>query len=252
MEGQLERLNLAGERIEATLAKDLPPELVAQHAALGAHSRYSLREFSVGVSHREACRRLLVSPDPHALIFEDDILLSSRLPEFLLAFEQDNQGIDLLRLETFNAPAQISTRAKGEIGGFALHTMHGWTWGAAAYIISRRAAQALVDNPKALDTIIDRVLYRPHRCVLGSIKRRQLVPALAIQADRLDGAVWGGDSDLTGERDQGLQAPPAPFAVALAQFVENEVLIGLPSVGHRLMGLSHKRLIPFDQGATAL
>ncbi len=250
MEAQLERLGLKGARINATLVRDLPPELVAQNAALGAHTRFSLREFAVGVSHREACARLLASEDHFALIFEDDVVISDRLPAFLQAFEQDHQDIDLLRIETFNAPAQISSRPKSTIGGMAVHSLHGWTWGAAAYIISRKAAQGLVSNRKALDNIIDRVLHRPHRCVLGPIKRRQLVPALAVQADRVDGAVWGGDSDLTAERDQGLMAPRPPFSKALAEFVENEIFIGLPSVVHRLVGLSHKRSIPFDRGVT--
>lgn len=246
METQLQQLGLQGERVDAILAKDLPPELVAQHAALGAHTRFTLREFSVGVSHRQACSQFLATGDRHALIFEDDIVLSPRLANFLQAFEQDDQGIDLLRIETFNAPAQISRRPKSMLGGMALHSLHGWTWGAAAYIISRRAAQAMVGTPSALDAIIDRVLYRPHRTVLGPIKRRQLIPALAIQADRLDGAVWGGDSDLRDSRTEGLAAPKPSLQQALASFVETEIMIGLPSVLHRAVGLSHKRHIPFD------
>jgi glycosyl transferase, family 25 len=248
MEAQLEHLGLAGERIEATLASDLPAELVAQHVALGAHKRFSLREFAVGVSHRDAYVRFLATSDPYALVLEDDIVLSNKLPAFLHAFEQDPQGVDLLRIETFNSPAQISTRPISFIAGMALHSMHGWTWGAAAYIVGRRAAQTLVDNPTMLDNVIDRVLYRPHRSVLGAAKRLQLVPALAIQADRIDGAVWGSDSDLKQVRYQGLKAPPAPLPQALAEFVDNEILIGLPSVAHRLTGLSRKRTVPFEQG----
>ncbi len=248
MEAQFERLELAGERVEATPAMDLPAELVAQHQSLGAHTRFSLREFSVGFSHREACRRFLASGDHYALILEDDIVLSSRLPAFLRAFEQDSQGIDLLRIETFNAPAQISRRPASTVNGMALHSLHGWTWGAAAYIISRQAAQAMADNPHALNSIIDRVLYRPHRTVLGPIKRLQLVPALAIQSDRMDGAVWGGDSDLTASRSEGLAAPKPTLAQALARFIDNEIMIGLPTVLHRAIGLSHKRHIPFDAG----
>lgn len=246
VEQQLARLAIPGERVEASRAESLPPELVAHHAALGAHSRLSLREFSVGVSHRQACQQFLATHDQYALILEDDIVLSPRLPAFLEAFKQDPQELDLLRLETFNRPSQISTHPKGTLGGYALHSIHGWAWGSAAYIISRGAAQALVDNPHALDNIIDRVLYRPHRTILGPIKRRQLVPALAIQADRMEGAVWGADSDLTAGRTEGLSAPKPDFITALANFVDTEVAIALPSALHRLAGLSQKRIIPFD------
>ena len=246
LESQLHRLGIAAERVDATLAKDLPPQLVAQHVALGAHARFSLREFSVGVSHVEAARRFLATGEQHALILEDDIVLSGNLPKLIATFESDSQGIDLLRIETFNRPSQISIKSKGELAGYALHTIHGWAWGAAAYIISRQAAQALVQNPKVLDNIIDRVLYRPHRTILGPIKRRQLVPALAIQADRMEGAVWGADSDLTAGRTEGLSAPKPGLAKALANFVDAEITIALPSALHRIAGLSHKRIIPFD------
>jgi glycosyl transferase family 25 len=248
MEAQFEHLGLAGKRVEATLAKDLPAELLAQHAALGAHMRLSLREFSVGVNHRKTCSEFLATQARHALILEDDIVLSGRISNFLEQFERNDQGIDLLRIETFNAPAQISRQTKSTLAGIALHSLHGWTWGSAAYIISRRAAQAFVDRPEALNSIIDRVLYRPHRTVLGPIKRLQLVPALAIQSDRMDGAVWGGDSDLTASRSEGLAAPKPTLAQAVARFIDNEIMIGLPTILHRAIGLSHKRHIPFDAG----
>jgi glycosyl transferase family 25 len=245
MEAQFSRLGIQAQRVEAFLASNLPPELVAHHAKLGAHSRLSSSEFSVGVSHRQACHQFLNSGDHHALILEDDAVLAPRLPGFLEAFRRDPQEIDLLRLETFNSPSQILTRPDATLGGFALHTMHGWAWGSAAYIISRVAAQAVVNNPRALDNIIDRVLYRPHRTVLGSIKRRQLVPALAIQADRVAGAIWGADSDLVAGRTEGLSAPKPSLAKAIAKFIDSEISIALPSALHRMAGLSQKRIIPF-------
>jgi glycosyl transferase family 25 len=245
MEAQLARLGLAGERIEAILAADLPETLKQRYLPGGRHERLSVQEFCCGVSHLHACRALLASGEPFGLILEDDIVLSPRLPDFLQQFEANPQGIDLLRLETFAAPAQISTQAQGGIGGFAFHTMHGWAWGAAAYIISARAAKRMVDNPQALEEVIDRVIYRPHRSILGRVKRRQLVPALAIQEDRTQGHEWGAGSDMAPVRAAMRAAARQPFAKRLASFIDNELLVALPSSLHRRLGRSHKVDIPY-------
>ena len=248
LEAQLDRLGIKAERIEAILAADLPDDLRQAYLPNGQHQRLSVQEFCVGVSHLDAYRRLLSGNDAHGLILEDDIVLSPSLPQFLADFETSAIGTDLLRIETFGSPAQISTRPRETLGQFGFHSMHGWAWGAAAYVISRAAAQAMLDNTRSLDEVIDRVLYRPHRTVMGAIKRRQLVPALGIQLDRIPGPMFGQGSDITPTRTQReKEAKPQSFRQALSTFVENEVSIALPASLHRIVALSGKRDIPYRE-----
>ena len=247
IDAQLEQLGVDAERIEAILAADLPADLRQLYLPNGQHQRLSVQEFCVGVSHLDAYRRFLSGPDAYALILEDDIVLSSRLPQFLAAFEAAPDGIDLLRIETFGTPAQISTRPRGTLGGFAFHSLHGWAWGAAAYIISRRAAQAMLDDRRALDEVIDRVIYRPHSTIMGPIRIRQLVPALGMQQDRIPGPMFGIGSDITPTRQQRAKEGQTPSVTqAIATFIEQELRIALPSSLHRLVGLSSKRDIAFS------
>ncbi len=246
MEAQLAQLGLAGERIDAVEAADLPDALRKKYLPNGRHQRLSVPEFCVGVSHLEAYRRLLAGPDAYALVLEDDIVLSRRLSGLLQLFNDAPHGIDLLRLETFGSPAQISTQARDWLGDFAGHSLHGWTWGSAAYVISRRAAKAMLDNGRALDEVIDRVLYRPHGSIMGKIKRRQLVPALAIQQDRMPGHVWGAGSDLAAARGATRPLGQRPSLVkTVSAFIEAEIRIALPSALHRLLGLSRRCDIEF-------
>lgn len=240
IEAQLQHLGLEAERVNAELFEDLPASLRARH-----DGRLGQREFSTTANHLAAYRRFLATDEPCALVLEDDVLLSTALPAFLAALKENHPGIDLLRLETFGNPQQLSRRAKETIAGYDLHTIHGWAWGAAAYVVSRPAAQRLVDSERSLQGIIDRVLYRPNRMLAGPLTRRQLVPALAIQQDRVPGAVWGGDSDLKATRTAMLAAPRPPLRRRIADFMENELRIGLPSTIHRLLGRSAKRDVPF-------
>lgn len=245
MEAQLQALKLSSERIDAILIGDVPQPMRDRYLPGGRHARLSAPEFCCGISHIAACQRLLDSTDRYTLILEDDIVLSPRLPAFLTAFALDPMDIDLLRLETFASPAQISVRPRERLGVYGLHSMHGWAWGAAAYIVSRRFAETVVRDGRALQEVIDRVLYRPYGA--GHAKRRQLVPALAIQQDRMPGQSWGQDSDLTPVRDSAQrQARSLSPLRRIGEFVDAELLTALPSALHRLTGRSHKRDIPFS------
>lgn len=245
IDAQLTRLGITGERVDAVLFDDLPESLRQLQAKVGQGSRFGRREFCNAVSHRDALQRFLATGDRYGMVLEDDIVLSMALPAFLAVLEARSDTVDLLRLETFGNPQQISTSPIETIAGYGFHTLHGWAWGAAAYVVSREAARKLCDSKTLLGDVIDRVLYRPNAMRVGPLRRRQLIPALAIQDDRLPGRVWGGDSDLKATRDaQSQQIRQRPLR-AIAGFVENEVAIGLPSTIHRLLGRSTKRDVPF-------
>lgn len=246
IEQKLSRLGIACERVEAVLFKDLSQGLQARYAEVSPGTRLGEREFATTVSHSDAYRRFLVTSERYALILEDDIVLSPSLPGLLAALENTERSIDLLRLETFGNPQQLSTMPLEKLGGYGLHTMHGWAWGAAAYVVSREAARRLCEHPRTLAGVIDRVLYRPNHTHIEPLVRRQLVPALAIQDDRLPGKIWGGDSDLKATRST-MSERRLGISQSIATFIENEIRVGLVSTIHRLLGRSAKRDVPFQE-----
>ncbi|UJW83933.1 glycosyltransferase family 25 protein [Devosia sp. SL43] len=242
IERQLSALGLISERVEAVLFENMPARLQARFTA---KMKIGQREFSTTASHLAAYGRFLATGDRYALIVEDDVVLSTALPGFLAALEAHSETIDLLRLETFGNPQQLSTQPLESMDGYGLHSLHGWAWGAAAYVVSRDAARRLSTSEQTLGGAIDRVLYRPNRMHIEPLVRRQLIPALAIQQDRMPGAIWGGDSDLKAARTAMIAAHKPGWRLRIADFAENEVRIGLASTIHRLLGRSTKRDVPF-------
>jgi GR25 family glycosyltransferase involved in LPS biosynthesis len=242
IERQLSVLDLTSERVEAVLFEQLPTAVRARYEA---GTRLGPREFSTTVSHLAAYERFLSTGDRYALIIEDDVVLSKKLPALLAALDARGTTLDLLRLETFRNPQQLSTQPRETLEGYGLHTMHGWAWGAAAYVISQSAAKRFIASDQTRRRVIDRVLYRPNRSHVEPLLRRQLIPALAIQEDRMPGAIWGADSDLKATRTAMIDTPKPAWSHRIADFVENEIRIGLPSTMHRLLGRSTKRDVPF-------
>lgn len=133
------------------------------------------------------------------------------------------------------------------LGDYALHTMHGWIWGSAAYVMTRQAAAVFHDSKAVRQIIIDRALFRRFPNSNRSFSCLQLMPALAIQQDRLEGMTRTG-SDLERERQQA-RAPGRPQHIPLVhrlrQFWDNEIGVALPATIDRLRGRSAKQNIAF-------
>ena len=148
------------------------------------------------LSHRQAWERFLASGDSHAVFLEDDVRLS---PNTLL-----NQAgwipadVSVVKLEHYGPPGQrvLLDRLRTVAGGgFQLGRMLSRHTGAAAYILSRTAAELLVRQTR-FDLPVDHLLFNPNNSKLfAALNPWQLVPAIARQEQFV-----GAKSDIEGTR----------------------------------------------------
>jgi glycosyl transferase family 25 len=112
MEARLLAVGVSAQRIDAVTDSDVRPEQRARYCDPTARRWTSVRELTCSLSHIKAMLAFLATDEEHAVIFEDDVLLSSALAQFLDEFERSPHGVDLLRLETDNSRLRVPPAAE--------------------------------------------------------------------------------------------------------------------------------------------
>ncbi len=153
--------------------------------------------------------RLAESGAPYAAVLEDDVVLDQRAPLVLQNADWIPAGADLIKLEHYGPPGQsVLLSDFTEVGhGFRLGRMRSRHTGGAAYILSRRAAELLLQVPR-FDLPVDHLLFNPNNSPIV-----RAAESLAVAADRGAAQDFSGDiSDIEGSR-VGLRA----FSLTYAQ-----------------------------------
>jgi glycosyl transferase family 25 len=176
MDGQLGALRLPYERVEAIDGRNL----LAVNSADPALTR---GEIACHRSHRLAWQRLVDSGEDRALILEDDLLLSPRLPAFLKRPEALPDNADIVRLETRGEEVHLSLRTVRSPSGVGLRELRTGQNGAAAYILGRTAAMHLLSSDDSGRRPVDFHLFGLAAIRHGGLLVYQCDPALCIQGD---------------------------------------------------------------------
>jgi glycosyl transferase family 25 len=184
MEARFEALAIDHVRITALTPEDITDEQRLRYCNPHAYRWQSEGELACSLSHVAALKAFLRTTEPFAAIFEDDAILSTRLPEFLGEFVRHRPNLDILRLETDNSRMRLAPQPIISMGGFALQKMFEAGGGAAAYIVSRRAAERVIGGEEVLKSLTDQALFNPRTPLSRDLVVLQLVPALAMQEDR--------------------------------------------------------------------
>jgi glycosyl transferase family 25 len=155
------------------------------------------------LSHRLAWQALLDSGAPHAVVLEDDVRLSPGAGTLLQASDWVPDDVDLLKLEHYGPRGQriLVTQERvllshSSIGAsFCMARLASRHTGAAAYLLSRRAAQRLLEV-RTFNLPVDHLLFNPNNSSLfAALKPWQLIPAIARQQEFV-----GAKSDIEGTR----------------------------------------------------
>ena len=149
------------------------------------------------LSHRSAWEMFVASGDAHAVFLEDDVRLSPSAAALLTSDGWIPPSVQVVKLEHYGPPGQRvllnDLRQVGE--DFMLGRMLSRHTGAAAYILSRGAAQALLGETR-FNLPVDHLLFNPNNSALfASLSPWQLVPAIARQTEFV-----GEKSDIDGTR----------------------------------------------------
>lgn len=181
IEDQLSALGLAATRIEATTPADIPRSETARYCTPGPRTWIQPVELACTKSHMEAWRQLGSSRSKAALVLEDDVILSSRLPQFLQSLAREPELPGLIQVQTALTPVRLERGALLRFADASLFRTYGFVGGSAAYVISTEMAARLLGSPVLFQDAIDRVLFNS----LGRGRKigfTLCVPALAVQA----------------------------------------------------------------------
>lgn len=100
-------------------------------------------EIACLASHVALWKKLLESKEQYSIIFEDDIFFGEKVADFLYEIIEDLQGLDLIKLETFQEKVLLGKLRKSFLNRhlYDLHSNHS---GTAGYIITRSGAAKLL------------------------------------------------------------------------------------------------------------
>jgi len=137
------------------------------------------------LSHRRAWELFVAGTDSHAVFLEDDVRLSKHAPALLTGSDWIPKDVGIVKLEHYGPPGQrvLLTDMRAGPGDFRLGRMLSRHTGAAAYILSRPAAELLLRQTR-FDLPVDHLLFTPNNSRLfARLGPWQLLPAIARQQE---------------------------------------------------------------------
>jgi len=149
------------------------------------------------LSHAKAWEHFVARGEDYAAVLEDDVVLTPSAGRFLKDSNWIPAGAALIKLEQYGPPGQsvLLSDFKTVVEGFQIARMHSRHTGAAAYILSRAAAQRLL-AVRRFALPVDHLLFNPNNSPLfAELSPWQLLPAVARQQDFV-----GTSSDIEGWR----------------------------------------------------
>jgi glycosyl transferase, family 25 len=198
MQAQAEKLDLQLTRLDALDAKKVDPKAIDRwFQANGPLGEIPRGDKCCSLSHRMAWEKLLASGAPYAAVLEDDVVLKDGAAFALGDGSWIPHGVDLIKLEHYGPPGQsVLLSDFRDVGpGLRLARLRSRHTGAAAYILSRRAAELLLTIPR-FDVPVDHLLFNPNNSpVFAGLQPWQLLPVVARQQDFV-----GDKSDIEGWR----------------------------------------------------
>ena len=203
MTARAERLGLQLERVEAVDAATAEPDALERWFADGG----PLGEIPRGdkaclLSHRLAWQKFLACGDAHAVFLEDDVVLSRAAGELLPNDAWIPAGASVVKLEHYGPKGQrvLLRGLSAATDGFQLGRMLSRHTGAAAYILSRPAAELLLRQTR-FDLPVDHLLFNSNNSALfDRLAPWQLLPAIARQEQFVGAQSLIDKSDIEGTR----------------------------------------------------
>lgn len=168
------------ERVCATDGRDLEGPEVRYGSAPKRFEKLTRYERACTRSHAVAWQRLLDSGASHGCILEDDVILSPDFPAFAADAAWIPADCDVLKIETFLQPLLIKKRRRQPGRDRWVTRVCSTHYGAAGYILNRRAATALVKHAMRPPRPVDHMLFDVPP-LFRALRVRQLLPALCLQ-----------------------------------------------------------------------
>jgi glycosyl transferase family 25 len=186
------------------------------------------------LSHRRAWEMFVAGGESHAVFLEDDVRLARSAPALLANGNWIPADVAVVKLEHYGPPGQrvllrdlrtLSVTpprqaATALVEDFRMGRMLSRHTGAAAYILSRGAAEILL-RETCFDLPVDHLLFNPNNSKLfARLSPWQLLPAIARQQEFV-----GEKSDIEGTRKDLRSFGPTYIRRELVRFAYDLKLI---------------------------
>ena len=192
MDAQARKAGLSFSRIAAVDAQSPASQAPAQRwfAASGPLGPLPVGDRCCTLSHRLAWETLVASGEPWAAVLEDDVRLAPAAAALLADDVWIPPDVGLVKLEHFGPRSQkVLIREERPLpanlaqGSLTLARLASRHTGAAAYLLSRHAAQLLLAVER-FDLPVDHLLFNPNNSpVFTGLKPWQVLPAVARQEE---------------------------------------------------------------------
>lgn len=188
MEAEARKAGLCLSRISAVDARAPAAQEPAQHwfAASGPLGPLPMGDRCCTLSHRLAWQALAASGEPWAVILEDDVRLTPAAAALLAGAFWIPPQAGLIKLEHFGPKSQkvlVRDEQPLPVAGLTLGRMASKHTGAAAYLLSARAAKLLLAVTR-FDLPVDHLLFNPNNSpVFAALAPWQVLPAVARQEE---------------------------------------------------------------------
>jgi glycosyl transferase family 25 len=191
MTDQLNALGIPFERVDALDALSIADaELARQFRDDGPLGVIPKGDKCCALSHALAWQAFVRSGESHAIILEDDVALDETAAPLLRDDGWIPESVDLLKLERYGPSNQrVLIDERVDVGnGHKIGRLRSRHTGAAAYIMSRRAALTLSERVDCWQLPVDHLLFNLNNSPLAEFLRpHQMTPAIAHQTPSLGG-----------------------------------------------------------------
>jgi glycosyl transferase family 25 len=250
LELQLGQLGLSAIRISATTPGDIDPQIIAKYCRGQFGNPLSAPELACTFSHLAAMKKIATGREPFGLVLEDDMVLSTMLPDFLARFEAAPAALDILKLDTDRYVARVLNGKPPAIAGISLSKVATDRMGCGAYIISRSAAKRISDAKNILALQIDESLYRLTSPAVRGLELRHADPGLASHPHLLTGTKL--ESNLTIARHHARDTFEPTVSSKFTRWAERRLYWLKKLILQVAARGSTKRIIPFPDATAAL
>lgn len=132
-------------------------------------------------SHIKCYELIVASDDEYGVIFEDDVTLSESASFYLSNHSWVPANADIVKIETKSGDKKVKVSKTQPCGEAKIGRLQSTHLGTAGYIISRRAAQLILNCISSPIMPIDNYLFMPGHGPLADLIVYQLTPAICKQ-----------------------------------------------------------------------
>ncbi|MBN9547809.1 MAG: glycosyltransferase family 25 protein [Alphaproteobacteria bacterium] len=179
---EFERAGVAFERMAAVDAQALP-DLGSMPVRKRPVSQTRLTDGEIAclLSHRACWSAIAAGDDSYVAIFEDDVMLSEKTGPLLADLGWIPADADIIKLETFLHRTIVGVKQVAAGHGFSASRLYDVHMGSAGYIVSKKAAGALLGATQEICLPVDHVLFNSKLETSPGRVIYQLRPALCAQ-----------------------------------------------------------------------